>query len=68
MEACLKHLQGFDKSLCDLVDLNKDSHRRIDKRAKEMEGLKKRVVELEGRNILLEAKVRDSTMVALLHH
>ena len=48
MEACLKHLQGFDKSLCDLADSSKDSHRRIDKRAKEVEGLKKRVVELES--------------------
>ena len=63
MEACLKHLQGFDKSLCDLADSNKDGHRRINKRAKEVEGLKKRVVELESRNILLEAKVRDSAMV-----
>ena len=62
MEACLKHLQGFDKSLCDLADSNKDTHRRDNKRAKEIEGLKKRV-ELESRNILLEAKVRDSTMV-----
>ena len=63
MEACLKHLQGFDKSLCDLADSNKDGHCRIDKRAKEIEGLKKRLVEVEGRNILLEAKVRDSAMV-----
>ena len=63
MEACLKHLQGFDKSLCDLADLSKDGHHRIDKRVKEVEGLKKRVVELESRNILLEAKVRDSAMV-----
>ena len=63
MEACLKHLQGFDKFLCDLADLSKDSHRRIDKRAKEVEGLKMRVVELESHNILLEAKVRDSAMV-----
>ena len=63
MEACLKHLEGFDKSLCDLADSNKDSHRRIDKRAKEVEGSKKRVVELESWNILLEAKVRDSVMV-----
>ena len=63
MEACLKHLKGFDKSLCDLADSNKDGHCRIDKRAKEVEGLKRRVVELESRNILLEAKVRDSPMV-----
>ena len=66
MEACLKHLQGFDKSLCDLADSNKDSHRRIDKRAKEVEGLKQRVVELESQNILLGAKVRDSAMVSLI--
>ena len=45
MEACLKHLQGFDKSLCDLADSNKDGHCRIDKRVKEVEGLKMRVVE-----------------------
>ena len=65
MEACLKHLQGFDKSLCDLADSNKDSHRRIDKRTKETEDLKKRVLELESQNILLGAKVRDSAMVSL---
>ena len=57
MNSCLKHLTGFDKSLCDLADSNKDSHRRIDKRAKEVEGLRKRVVELESQNILLEVKV-----------
>ena len=68
MEACLKHLQGFDKSLCDLADSNKDCHRRVDKRGKEIEGLKKRAVELESQNILLGAKVRDSAMVNLLHH
>ena len=48
MASCLKHLKGFDKSLCELADSNKDSHHRIDKRAKEVEGLKKRVVELES--------------------
>ena len=57
MASCLKHLKGFDKSFCELADSNKDSHRQIDKRAKEVEGLKKRVVELESQNILLEAKV-----------
>ena len=66
MEACLKHLQGFDKSLCDLADSNKDSHRRVDKRAKETEDLKKRVLELESQNILLGAKVRDPAMVSLI--
>ena len=63
MEACLKHLEGFDKSLCDLADLDAKGHRRIDKRAKETEELKGRVLELETRNVLLEAKVRDSAMV-----
>ena len=48
MEACLKHLQGFDKSLCDLADSGKDCHCRVNKRSKEVEGLKKRVVELES--------------------
>ena len=57
MAHCLKHLKGFDKSLCDLADSNKESHHQIDKQAKEVEGLRKRVVELESRNILLEAKV-----------
>ena len=57
MNSCLKHLTGFNKSLCELADSNKDSHYRIDKRAKEVDGLRKRVVELESRNILLEAKV-----------
>ena len=57
MASCLKHLMDFDKSLCELADLNKDSHHQINKWAKEVEGLRKRVVELESRNILLEAKV-----------
>ena len=57
MEACLKHLEGFNKSLCELADSNKDSHHQIDKQAKEIDGLRTRVVELESRNILLEAKV-----------
>ena len=60
MTSCLKHLKGFDKSLCELADSNKDSHHQIDKRAKEIEGLRKRVVELESWNILLEAKVWSS--------
>ena len=57
MASCLKHLKGFDKSLCELADSNKDSHHWIDKRAKEIKGLKRRVVDLESQNILLEAKV-----------
>ena len=57
MASCLKHLKGFNGSLCELADSNKDSHHQIDKRAKEINGLRNRVVELESRNILLEAKV-----------
>ena len=57
MASCLKHLKGFDGSLCKLADSHKDSHHRIDKRAKEIDRLRNRVIELEGRNILLEAKV-----------
>ena len=63
MEACLKHLETYDKAILDLVADCDKAHRQVDKRAKETEGLKGRVLELETRNILLEAKVRDSTMV-----
>ena len=63
MEACLKHLETYDKTILDLVEGVKRVHNRVDKRAKETEELKGRVLELETRNVLLEAKVRDSTMV-----
>ena len=53
MASCLKHLKGFDKSLYELADSNKDSHHRIDRMVKGVEGLKKRVVDLESRNILV---------------
>ena len=63
MEACLKHLETYDKAIFDLVEGVEKVHSRVDKRAKETEELKGRVLELETRNILLEAKVRDSVMV-----
>ena len=63
MEACLGHLENYDKAILDLVEGVKKVHSRVDKRAKETEELKGRVLELETRNILLEAKVRDSVMV-----
>ena len=56
-------MQTFDKSLCELADSDVKAHQRIAKRARETEELKGRVLELETRNVLLEAKVRDSTMV-----
>ena len=63
MEACLKHLETYDAAITDLVEGNKKVNNQVDKRAKEMEELKGRVLELETRNILLEAKVRDSVLV-----
>ena len=63
MEACLKHLETYDKTILDLVEGVERVHNRVDKRVKETEELKGRVLELETRNILLEAKVRDSVMV-----
>ena len=63
MEACLKHLEMYDAAIIDLVEGSKRLHGRVDKRAKETEELKSRVLELETRNVLLEAKVRDSALV-----
>ena len=63
MEACLKHLKTYDKAILDLVEGEEKLNRRVDKRARENKELKGRVLELETRNILLEAKVRDSALV-----
>ena len=61
-------MQGFNKSLCELADSDVKAHQRLAKRVKETEELKGRILELETRNVLLEAKVRDSAMVNWLHH
>ena len=66
MEACLKHLKTYDTAVMDLVEGNKKLHNWVDKRVKETEGLKDRILELETRNILLEAKVRDSALVVFI--
>ena len=66
MEACLKHLETYDVAITDLVEGNEKLHNRVDKRAKEMEELKGRILELETRNVLLEAKVRDSVLVIVI--
>ena len=63
MEACLKHLETYDMAITDLVKGVEKLHNRVDKRAKETKELKGRVLELETRNVLLEAKVRDSMLV-----
>ena len=63
MEACLKHLKMYDMAITDLVEGNKKLHKQVDKSTKETEELKGRVLELETRNIMLEAKVRNSTLV-----
>ena len=60
MEACLEHLQKYDAAIVDLVKGNKKVHNRVDKWAKEIDGLKNRVLELETQNVLLEAKVGNS--------
>ena len=57
MESCLKHLKKYNEAVVNLVEGNKKLHNQVDKRAKETEELKGRVLELETRNILLEAKV-----------
>ena len=47
METCLKHLKKYDGAVLDLVEGNEKLHNRVDKWAKEIEGLKGRVLELE---------------------
>ena len=68
MEACLKHLETYDKAILDLVEGVEKVHSWVDKRVKETKELKGRVLKLETRNMLLEAKVRDSAIVNWLHH
>ena len=57
MESCLDHLKKYDEAIVNLVEGSEKLHNRVDKRTKEMEELKGRVLELETRNIFLEAKV-----------
>ena len=57
MESCLKHRKKYDEAIVNLVEGNDKLHDRVDKRSKETEGLKSRVLELETRNVLLKAKV-----------
>ena len=57
MESCLEHLKKYDEAIVDLVEGNEKLHNWVDKRAKETEELKGRVLELGTRNVLLEAKV-----------
>ena len=66
MEACLKHLEKYDEAIINLVEGNERLHNRVDKRAKETEELMGRVLELETRNVLLKAKVRDSALVIVI--
>ena len=63
MEACLKHLEKYDKAIVDLVEGNKKLHNQVDKRVKETEELKGRVLELKTRNVLLEAKVWSDSVL-----
>ena len=47
METCLDHLKKYDEAMVDLVEGNKKLHNCVDKRVKETECLKSRVLELE---------------------
>ena len=40
MEACLQHLETYDKAILDLVEGVEKVHNQVDKRAKETEELK----------------------------
>ena len=53
METCLEHLKKYDGAISDLVEGNEKLPNRVDKRAKEIESLKSRILELETRNVLL---------------
>ena len=54
---CLQHLKKYEGVIGDLVRRVEQSHNWINNQKKEVESLKGRVLDLEMRNILLEAKV-----------
>ena len=58
MEMCLKHLKKHEGAIEDLVHGVNGCHDCVDNRKAEVNSLKGRVLDLETRNVLLEAKVR----------
>ena len=58
---CLKHLKKYKGAIEDLVQGVNGCHDRVDNRKAEVNSLEGRVLDLETRNILLEAKVWDDS-------
>ena len=56
-ETCLKHLKKYKGAIEDLVQGVNRCHNRVDNHKVEVNSLKGRVLDLETRNVLLEAKV-----------
>ena len=54
---CLKHLKKYEGAIEDLIRGVNRYHNRVDNCKAEVNSLKGRVLDLETRNILLEAKV-----------
>ena len=54
---CLKHLKKYEGAIEDLVQGVKGCHNRVDNRKAAVNSLKGRVLGLETRNVLWEAKV-----------
>ena len=54
----MKHLKKYEGAIEDLVCGVNGCHDRVDNRKAEVNSLKGRVLDLETRNVLLEAKVR----------
>ena len=58
---CLKHLKKYEGAIKDLVHGVNRCHDCVDNRKAEVNSLKGRVLDLETRNVLLEAKVWDDS-------
>ena len=57
----MKHLKKYEGAIEDLVRGVNGCHDRVDNRKAEVNSLKGRVLDLETRNVLLEAKVWDDS-------
>ena len=64
-EAFLKHLKTYDRAITDLVVGVEHCQKSGDNRKVEVKSLTKRVLELETRNVLLEAKVTRFSLSVL---
>ena len=64
----VKHPKTYDGAISDLVRRKEQCHNHVDKRKKEIDNLKGRVLDLETRNVLLEAKVGRAQRFQLRNH